>query len=136
VTGYDPGIRTRTVARVVGPYLALMAVTLLVRQSTAPAMLSAFMLDAPLVLVAGAFTLVAGLTIVAAHHHWTGASAIVVSVIGLAATLKGASLMVAPGLGAEMTAAVARTPWVLLVAAVVMLLIGLWLSFVGWLSKA
>jgi hypothetical protein len=131
---HDPAVRTRTLARIVGPYLAVMAVMLFVRQGALPTLLPAFMGDAPLVLVSGAFTLIAGLAVIAAHHRWTGASAIAISLIGVAAALKGAMLMIVPSLGSAMTAATARPP-VLLVAAVVVLLIGLWLSFVGWLSK-
>jgi hypothetical protein len=77
----------------------------------------------------------AGLAMIAAHHHWTSPAAIVISLIGIVAALKGALLMIAPGLGAEMTATVVRTPSVLLIAAGIELLAGLWLSFVGWLSK-
>ncbi len=54
----------------------------------------------------------------------------------VAAALKGASLMIAPNLGAEMTAAVVHAPLVLPIAAGAELMVGLWLSFVGWLSKA
>ena len=70
------------------------------------------------------------------HHQWKGAAAIAISLIGIVAVLKGGLLMIAPNIGAEMTEAVVRTPSVLLIAAVVELLVGLWLSFVGWLSKA
>jgi hypothetical protein len=136
MSAYDPALRTRTLARVLGPYLVLTAVMLLARQNTLPTLLPAFMQDAPLVLATGAFTLMAGLVIVAAHHHWTGVGAIVVSLIGVCVTLKGAWLLIAPEVGAEMTTAIARTPSVLLIAAGVELLVGLWLSYVGWVSKA
>jgi len=53
----------------------------------------------------------------------------------VAAALKGAWLMIAPDLGAEMTATIVRTPAVLPIAAALELLVGLWLSYVGWLSK-
>jgi hypothetical protein len=131
---YDQVIRTRTLARIVGPYLALMAVMLFARQSALPTLLLAFMQDAPLVMASGAFTLMAGLTIIVAHHHWSRASAAVISLIGVVAAIKGATLMIAPGLGDDLTAAVVRTPSILWVAAAVVLLVGLWLSFVGWWS--
>ena len=76
------------------------------------------------------------LTLIAAHHHWASPAAIVISLIGIVAALKGALLMTAPSLGVEMTTAVVRTPSVLLIATGIELLVGLWLSFVGWLSKA
>ena len=100
-----------------------------------PQLLPDFMQDDPLVLATGAFTLMAGLTVIALHHHWTNAAAIVISLIGVAAAAKGAWLMIAPAVGVEMTDAIARTPSILLIAAGVELLVGLWLSFIGWRSK-
>jgi hypothetical protein len=133
---FDPVVRTRTLARIVGPYLVATAIMLFARQNTLPALLPAFMQDAPLVLATGAFTLMAGLTVFAIHHHWSRASAVTISLIGVAVALKGAWLMIAPDLGAGMTATVVRTPPVLLVVAVVEIVVGLWLSYVGWRSRA
>jgi hypothetical protein len=129
---YDQVVRTRTLARAVGPYLVVIAVALFARRTALPTLLPAFMQDAPLIFAAGAFTLVAGLAIIAAHHHWTTASAIVISLVGLLAALKGAALMIFPTLGAEVTAALTRAPAVVMVVALILLLIGLWLSFIGW----
>ncbi|MGE0830362.1 MAG: hypothetical protein AB7O04_13560 [Hyphomonadaceae bacterium] len=129
---YDPDIRTRTLARVVGPYLAIMAVALIVRQGSLFLLLPAFMQDGPLVLATGAFTLMAGLVMLAAHHHWRGAAAIVISAIAVITTLKGAMLMIAPLAGAALSAAVARTPLVLTLIAAAVFIIGLWLAFIGW----
>lgn len=133
---YDRVVRTRTLARVVGPYLIVVAVALFARRASLPMLLPAFMQDAPLLFAAGAFTLMAGLAIIAAHHHWTGASAIVISLIGVLAALKGAALMIDPTFGADLTAAVTRAPAVISVVAAIPLLIGLWLSFVGWWRRA
>jgi hypothetical protein len=132
---YDRTTRTRTLARIVGPYLVIVAVTLFVRQSSLPQLLSDFMRQEPLVLATGAFTLMAGLTMIVFHHHWTGAAAIVISLIGIAVALKGAWLMVFPSFGAEIADTIGRTPSVLLTAAAIETLVGLWLSFFGWLSK-
>jgi hypothetical protein len=105
---------------------------LLARQDRVGALLSAYMQDEPLVLATGAFALMAGLAMVAAHHHWTGPSAIVISLIGVIATLKGAWLMIAPSLGWEATERIVRTPNLLLIVAGVEFLVGCWLSFAGW----
>lgn len=131
----DPRLRTRTLARVLGPYLVLMAAVLLVRAGAMPLLLPAFMQDGPLVLTAGAFTALLGLAILAAHHHWSSPAAIAVTLIGWAALLKGAWLLLAPELGAPFTAMVVRTPPLLLLTAALILLLGAWLSFVGWLSN-
>jgi len=129
---FDPVTRTRTLARMVGPYLIAVAAMVFARQDRLPALLSAYMQDDVLVLATGAFALMAGLAVVAAHHHWTGPSAIAISLIGVVATLKGAWLMIAPNLGSEMTAVVVRTPSLLVVVALIEFLVGCWLSLVGW----
>jgi hypothetical protein len=132
---YDPADRTRILARIVGPYLIVLGAMLLVRGPTLDLMLPAFMQDGPLVLAAGAFTLMAGLTMFALHHHWTSAPAVVLTLIAIVAALKGAMLMIAPELGATLSVLVARTPPLLVVVALIVLVIGAWLAFVGWSAK-
>lgn len=133
---YDRVVRTRTLARIVGPYLVVVAATLFARQEGLPEFLLEFMQDRPLVLATGAFTLMAGLALIVAHHHWSSASACVISFIGFAAALKGASLMAAPDFGADMTAVVTAMPYLLPGAIGVELLVGIWLSIVGWIAPA
>jgi hypothetical protein len=135
ITTFDPVVRTRTVSRAVGPYLIALAVMLFVRQRELPTLLTAYMQNEPLVLATGAFTMMAGLALMAAHHHWTGPSAIVISFVGIVATLKGAWLMIAPRLGSQVTEFVIQAPSFLPVVAGVVFLIGFWLSCLGWLSK-
>jgi hypothetical protein len=129
---YDADQRTRTLARLVGPYLLAMAAALYVRRETLPEFLSAFMQDDALVFIAGAFTLLAGLGLLVAHHHWSSISASLISFIGLAGALKGASLMIAPGFGSEVTDLVVRMPFVMQGAIGFELVVGLWLIFVGY----
>lgn len=136
MSSYDPAVRTRTLARIVGPYLVIAAAAIFVRQAALPDFLTGFMQDGPLVFVTGAFTLIAALAILGAHHHWSSLSACLISLIGVIAALKGASLMIAPDLGAQMTETVTRTPSVLLGALGVDLLLGVWLTFAGWLAPS
>jgi hypothetical protein len=82
---YDPRIRTRTLARIAGPYMLVIGVTLLTRQSLFSEMLPSFMDNSALVLSTGAFTLIMGLTMLTAHHHWSSAPAIAITFIGFAA---------------------------------------------------
>ena len=132
---FDPTVRTRTVSRVIGPYLIAVAAMLLTRQHQLPVLLTTYMQDDVLVLATGAFALMAGLVLVAAHHHWNGPSAIVISLIGIVATIKGAWLLIAPSLGSQMTAFAIHAPSFLLIVAGIEFVVGCWLSSVGWLSK-
>jgi len=133
---YDPQVRTRTLARIAGPYMLVIGATLLTRQSLFNDMLPSFMDNAALVLSTGAFTLILGLTMLTAHHHWSSAPAIAITLIGFAAALKGAWLMIAPEWGAATTEAMVAAPWALTAAAAFELFLGAWLTFVGWFAKA
>jgi hypothetical protein len=72
---------------------------------------------------------------IALHHHWTSVTAAILSLIGVAAAVKGATLMIAPTLGAGMTAMAVRAPVVLLLVAALLFLLGAWLTYVGWLAR-
>ena len=133
---FDPQIRTQTLARIVGPYFLVMGAALALRANVMPLLLPAFMQDGALVLAAGAFTLMAGLAILAAHHHFTSPAAIVISIVGIVAAVKGAFLMLAPELGAPLTAAVVRAAPLLILLAAILFIAGLWLTAVGWFSAA
>ena len=133
--GYDPATRTRTLARLLGPYFLVVAAMFFVRMQALATILPAFMENGALVLVTGAFTLMLGLLIIGAHHHWTSPPAIAISLIGSAAALKGAWLMIAPELGVEATQAFVDAPAAMLAAAAFELAVGLWLTFVGWFAK-
>lgn len=124
--------RTRAMARIIGPYLIVVATALLVRHDTLAAFLAEFMANAPLVFASGAFTLMAGLALVCAHHHWNSIEASVISVLAIAVTLKGASLMIAPQFGADLADHMVQRPTVLVLAVILEALVGAWLMLVGW----
>ncbi|MFT3728751.1 MAG: hypothetical protein QM759_13085 [Terricaulis sp.] len=136
MTDTDLAARTRVAARIVGPYLMIMGAMLLMRAADMALMLPAFMQDGPLVLAAGAFTALAGLTLLALHHSFKTLAACTITIVGIVGTLKGAWLLIAPQLGAPLTAAVLRASPLLLVVAALMLLVGAWLSSVGWRRAA
>ncbi len=123
--------RTRTAARIIGPYMLVMGLALLARGERLAAMLSGFTTDQPLALVTGAFTLLAGLTLTALHWRWRGPTAVAISLIGIAATLKGASLMIAPDLLVGATQEWTQRPFITAVA-MLQLMLGAWLSVAGW----
>lgn len=131
----DKTRRTQAMARIIGPYLVIMATALLVRRDTLPTILDGFMEAPSLMLVTAVFTVMIGLVIIAAHHHWNSPSAGLISFVGIAATAKGAWLMIAPEFGAAFTTGVLVTTPVLVGAAGFALLLGSWLSAAGWSSR-
>ena len=124
--------RTRMFSRVLGPFLVIVDVTAIARASDMQKLLSQFEANSLWTWVTGAFILVFGLIIVAAHQYWRGAAAIIVSVLGWLVTLRGLLLLAFP----EAFVSVANTMidaqawWVALCTAAA--LVGLYLTYVGW----
>ncbi|MEW6641986.1 MAG: hypothetical protein AB1586_15885 [Pseudomonadota bacterium] len=126
--------RTRAFARVLGPFLAVIAGLVAVRASEMDVLLVAFFANAALAWVTGAIILFIGIFIIANHQIWSSAAAVVISLFGWVLVLRGLALLVVPHLIAEVgAAAVVATPWVRLGAGV-MAAVGLWLSYVGWIA--
>lgn len=128
--------RTRMLARALGPFLVIADVTAVARASDMQALLSQFEANSLWTWVTGAFILLFGLLIVAAHPYWRGAAAIIVSLLGWLITLRGLLLFAYPqafvSLANRMVGA--QTWWVAVCSAFA--LIGLYLTYVGWTPAA
>lgn len=125
--------RTRTFARVFGPFLVVVDVVAVVRASQMRAIVAAFE-DNPLwSWLAGAFILVFGLIVIAGHQYWRGAAAVTVSLLGWLVALRGLLLLAFPRTFASLADAMidARAAWVALCT--VFALIGVYLTYVGWI---
>jgi hypothetical protein len=85
--------RTSMFARVVGPYLVIIAATAALRPIDMKALLSRFEANSLWAWVVGAFILLLGLVTIALHPYWQGAAASIVSVVGWLVALKGLMLV-------------------------------------------
>ncbi|OCB21239.1 hypothetical protein A5675_19080 [Mycobacterium malmoense] len=123
---------TRFFSRVLGPFLVIVDVTAVVRASDMQSLLSQFEANSMWTFVTGAFVLLLGLTIVAAHQSWRGAAAIIVSLIGWLIVLRGLLLVAFPKFFASLANDMigAQAWWITL--CVVFALVGLYLTYVGW----
>ena len=93
--------------------------------------------DGPLAFVTGVFTLICGVVLLGAHHHWSSASAFVISLLAVLTIVRGIILMSAPSFLAGIAhAAISGAGPGVMIAGGVALLIGAWLTFVGWISKS
>jgi hypothetical protein len=124
--------RTRMFARVMGPYLAIIAGTAALRPTDMRAMLSPFEADPLWSWITGAFILLFGLVVIALHSYWRGAAAIIVSALGWVVALKGLALIAGPHFYFSMAnSAVAAVGW-WRAGAIVEVVLGLYLAYVGW----
>ncbi|HTQ15814.1 hypothetical protein [Mycobacterium sp.] len=124
--------RTRVFARVLGPFLAILGITVVARASEMRALLSEFESNVVWAWVTGAFVLLIGLVVVALHQYWRGAAAIVVSVVGWMITLRGLFLLAFPrAFMSAANATIGMGPLWIAVSALIAVA-GLYLTYVGW----
>ena len=123
---------TRMFARVLGPYLVIVTITAAVRASHMRALLGEFGANSAWPWVTGALVLLCGLVVIALHPYWRGATAVIVSVLGWLTALKGLFLLAFPQayLSTAGSALDAVTWW--RAAYVVLALVGLYLTLIGW----
>jgi hypothetical protein len=127
--------RTLACARVIGPFMVIVAGIITVRAPSMATELFAFFENPALVWVTGSMMLLGGLLIIAHHQYWSSLAAILISLFGWFVALRGLALLVAPQLYARGgTAAFDMMP-IVQIGFGVLVLIGLWLTFVGWIAK-
>lgn len=124
--------RTRFLSRVLGPFLVIIDVTAVARASDMQTLLSQFEANSMWAFVSGAFILLFGLFIVAAHQYWRGAAAITVSLLGWLIVLRGLLLVAIPRVFVSVANDMigAQAWWISL--CIVFALVGVYLTYVGW----
>ncbi len=124
--------RTRFFARVLGPFLVIVDVTAVARASDMQTLLSQFEANSMWAFVTGAFILLFGLILVAAHQYWNDAAAGIVSSLGWLIVLRGLLLVAFPRAFVAVADSMigAQGWWISL--CVVFALIGVYLTYVGW----
>lgn len=123
--------RTRTFARVLGPYLVVSMALHAVRASDVSALLSGLESSAVLPWVIGTFALLFGLFVLGLLQEWRSAAAIIIGVLGVATLLEGIALMGFPDLYMSFAASFSG-PIPFLASAAVAGVAGLYLTYVGW----
>lgn len=121
---------TELIAKIGGLYLVVTGIGFLVSQSFYERMVMGNANADPVLLnLSGAAHFIVGMVILVNHFRWFGLPEIAVSLLGVAATAKGASLIAIPELTLQTPKTVGRT---LLVSAAGFLVWGLYLCIVGY----
>lgn len=126
---------TRFCARVAGPFLLLIALMVFTRYDTLEMLLPSLQQNAALVMVAGVWTALLGLIVITAHHHFTSPAAATISVLAFLLILHGALLLLQPEALITVASGFVEAPPVMYAFTALTLLLGAWLSFVGWVAK-
>jgi uncharacterized protein YjeT (DUF2065 family) len=126
--------RTRAFARIIGPWLVIVPGIVVLRASGMGALASEFFKSGLFVWFAGALLLFLGLLIIAFHQYWSSVAAVMISLFGWILALRGLVLMAAPELYERAATSMDAISLVRVVFGV-LVAIGLYLTYVGWLAK-
>lgn len=124
--------RTRMFARVLGPFLTVVAIIVTVRASHMRTLLSEFTAGAVWPWIAGSFIILGGIAIIALHQIWRGPAAIIISAFGWLLLARGIFLMAFPDTFASVADRMIGAVGVWSGVYVVFALVGLYLTYVGW----
>ena len=125
-------VRTRMFARVLGPFFAIVAVTVALRAPDMRALLTEFTASQVWPWVTGAFILAGGIAIVAFHQFWRGAAAVIVSILGWLLVVRGVLLLAFPDAFASLANRMIGATGAMTIAYIVMAAVGIYLTYVGW----
>ena len=126
--------RTRAFARVIGPWLVIVPGIIVLCASDMGALASEFFKSELFVWFAGALLLFAGLLVIAFHQYWSSLAAVLISLFGWILALRGLVLMAAPKLYERAAAFMGAISLLRLIFGV-LVAIGIFLTYVGWLAK-
>jgi hypothetical protein len=123
---------SKMIAGLIGPTLVAIGAAMLINFASFPALAEQISRDPALIFVSGVLLLVAGLAIVRAHNIWAGGWPVLVTVLGWVAVLGGLARMLFPIQLAAIVAVVGQSTGLIATGAVVLLVLGSFLSFKGY----
>lgn len=125
---------TLVLARILGPVSVIAGIMLITQGARLRAMLADFLGNDGMMVLAGFVMLVLGLLLVTLHQRWNGFTAALVTLYGWITLLRGAALLLAPGLVRDAAFIVIQQPNILPIAGCVIALLGVWLAYTGYIS--
>jgi hypothetical protein len=127
---------SKNIAALIGPTLIAIALAMLFNLGSFAAMLDQVSRDLALIFLSGILLFVAGLAILRVHNVWTGGWPVLVSALGALAVLGGLGRMFFPVRLAEVAAQIGQHRGVMVVAMIVFLLLGGFLSLKAYSQDA
>lgn len=128
--------RTIFLSKLLGVYCIVVGLTMALNKTATVQTVNALVHDAPLLYVFGLTVTAAGLALVIAHNRWSGAAAVLVSIVGWGTLLKGLFFLLLPP-----NAAGGITLWGVpyerfyYVNVIVALAIGCYLTYHGFIAR-
>lgn len=124
--------RSIFLVKLIGPLFVAMGIGLLVNQSVYRAMAGEFLRSYALIYLSGLLALLGGLAIVNLHNEWTKDWRVIITVLGWLSLIGGFIRITLPQLVQPIGTAMFAHQAVVIIAALVMLGLGGFLSFKGY----
>ena len=120
---------SKLIAGLIGPALAAMGCAMLINRELFPIIVDQISHDYGLIVLSGILSLLAGIAIVRVHNVWSSGWQVIVTVFGWLAIVGGLARMWAPQLAGPIADSFAANSAALLIAAVVLVALGGFLSY-------
>ena len=121
-------------ARLIGPVMALVGVSVLVNQAAFRKMAQEFLVSPALIFFSGMILLPAGLAVVLSHNVWTFDWRVIITLLGWVAVISGALRVFAPNRAMDVGKKIAESQSVHNAAAAFWLVVGAILCYFGFFS--
>lgn len=126
---------TILVARILGPALLIFGAALLAGRVDFAGLVDALVSDPALRLFAAAISIILGLVLAVLHNRWECPTAVAITLVGWMLVLRGASLLIGSTDVLTSFRRVIEAPVLPLISGGLMVAIGGWFAFVGFLRK-
>jgi hypothetical protein len=120
---------TKTIAGLIGPTLAAIALGVLLNLASFPALAEQVSREPALIFLSGVLLFIAGLAIVRVHNVWSGGWPVLVTILGWLTLVGGLIRILLPTKLAEMAAGFGQNTGLITASAILLLVVGAFLSF-------
>ena len=121
-------------AQLIGPVLIVIGVGLLLKKTEFREMATDFLSSRALIFVSGLLTLVTGLAIVLTHNVWEFNWPVIITILGWLSVFGGVFRILFPNSVQSVGTSMLDKPAMMTVSGAIQIVLGLWLSYVGYMS--
>lgn len=122
------------IARILGAYILIVGIGMLLNLKNAQKIIDDFKSNAAVVYMGAIMSLFFGLLIVNFHNVWEMSWVVVITIFGWAGIVKGALLIARPQIMTKFSEGIFANKTLFAAWVTVIILLGAWLSYVGYLS--
>jgi len=126
--------KSKFLSKVIGIYLIFISISMFINIHQFSSLVSSMINNMPLMLALGCITLILGILMVVSHNVWQWNWRVIVTIVSWLILLKGASIVLYPQLIDKLSMAFVQNTNFAYIAAILDLILGLFLIYFGFKS--